>query len=107
MHPIEKNFTTSFSIKRLVYVDGIGSYKSIADSIGYLQPISQEQVNQIGGVYTATHLLITYPDLDIREGDEIDIGMDVYKVKGVKILNYGIHVQHSEAHLEKVVDKNT
>lgn len=105
MYPTERHFTTNFVVKRLVYINNIGNYNDVVKSSGYLQPMTQDQVNQIGGVYTATHLLITYPDLDIREGDEVDIGADVYKVKGVRVLTYGIYVPHTEVHLEKVVDK--
>lgn len=104
MLPIKKHFTTDFSINRLVYSDNKGNYEKIGESKGYFERLSMTEINQLSGVYTATHLLITYADNDIKIGDLIITDQTHFKVKGIRPLDYGVNVNHLEVHLEKVKD---
>jgi len=72
-------------VSRLQQVGGSSSKLALATvtaAFGHLQPLAQEKVSLVGGVYGKTYRIFCDNDLDVQEGDQIkDEDGNVYTVR--------------------------
>jgi hypothetical protein len=99
---ISHNFTTTFTVKRMVYTQNKGTKQALGSFKGHIQQTSLEIAQQLRNLFTITHSVWCAIDTDVQVGDELTKGANTYSVKAVQDNNIGIN-SHKYLHCEKNV----
>jgi len=100
---IQRFFTKSFTITRMVWTNESSSEISQGTVKGHLQQLIDDETQHLGLAFTKSFRLWCSVDSDIQEGDTIDDGLDTYSVKAINKRNYAVGSlnQHLEVFIER------
>lgn len=93
-------YTTTFTVKRMVYTGAKSALSTIGTFSGHIQQLAQEKVAELAGALKVSHSVWCAVDTDVNLGDQLTAGSDVYSVRAIQKNNVG-----NNTHLELLVEK--
>ncbi|KKT72763.1 MAG: hypothetical protein UW68_C0026G0012 [Candidatus Collierbacteria bacterium GW2011_GWB1_44_6] len=93
-------FTTTFTIKRMVYTANKSALQTAGTFNGYIQQLSQQKLQEIAGALKVSHAIWCAVDTVVNLGDVLEVGTNKYAVKAIQTNNTG-----GNQHLELLVEK--
>jgi len=97
---IENFYTTSFTVSRLSYAGGKGTYASVGTFYGHMQQAQTLTAEQLPNRFAEVHSVWCDESTDVKAGDRINDGTNDYKVQGVQLNNVGLN-RHKELLVNK------
>lgn len=97
---IERFYTTTFTIKRMVYTGDKSALQSAGTFNGYIQQLSQSKVQELAGALKVSHSIWCSVDTVVNLGDQLEVGAIKYAVRAIQTNNTG-----GNQHLELLVEK--
>ena len=100
---IERFYTTTFTYKRMVWVNESSSEVVQGTFKGHIQQANAELVQSLGLCFTTAYTIWCSPDVVIQEQDKITDGTYTYSVRGINNRDYNIGSMNP--HLQLVVER--
>ena len=102
--PISDFYTTTFSVKRMIWTNESSSEIVQGTFLGQLQQAETELAEQFRMDFTRSFKVWCALDTDIEDGDTLTVGSDTYSVKAHKVYQTG-NFQHKLLIIEKDIQE--
>jgi hypothetical protein len=105
---IDKYFTQNITVKRLGWStdeDGYDYSGEITSGTfkGHLQQASPELINNLGDIFTVSHIVWCPVGTDVKRGDTLEIGDRSFGVSGIQENTYVGNNRHLEVLINEYV----
>lgn len=97
---IDRFFTTTFTVKRMVWYEESGELQDAISFSGHIQQATMELVQSLGLSLTNAFTLWCSPTVDLQIGDQVASGGKYYSVKALNTRDYAGVNKHIEAIIE-------
>jgi len=99
---ISKFYTTTFTVKRLVFLDSASNLQEQGSFSGHIQQATDDNLMEYAGLrLTKAFVIWCEPGEDVQEGDKLEEGSNKYDVRFAINRNVG-----SNGHLQLLVEKS-